>query len=68
MNYLEWSQEYNNTAEQIALVINKLKKERKGKTPYEQKELDTKIAKYRTYYYDCLNTANHLLARHKGVA
>ena len=48
--------------------IEKLKNERKGKTPFEQKELNMKIAKYRTYYNECLDIANHLLARHKGVA
>lgn len=68
MNYFEWSQEYYNTAEEIAVVIEKLKKEHKGKTPYKQKELNLKIAKYRSYYNECLDIANHLLARHKGVA
>ena len=29
MNYFEWSQEYYNTAAEIAIVIEKLKKERK---------------------------------------
>lgn len=40
MNYFEWSQEYYNTAAEIAIVIEKLKNERKGKTPFEQKELN----------------------------
>ena len=68
MNYFEWSQEYYNTAAEIGIVIEKLINERKGKTPYEQKELNLKLAKYRTYHNECLDIANHLLARHKGVA
>lgn len=68
MNYFEWSQEYYNTAAEIAIVIEKLKNERKGKTAFEQKELNMKIAKYMIYYNECLDIANHLLARHKGVA
>ena len=56
---------YTGTPEEI---IEKLKNERKGKTPFEQKEINMKIAKYRTYYNECLDIANHLLARHKGVA
>ena len=68
MNYFEWSQEYYNTAAEIAIVIEKLKNERKGKTPFEQKEINMKIAKYRTYYNEFLDIANHLLAWHKGVA
>ena len=39
-----------------------------GYLDFEQKELNMKIAKYRIYYNECLDIANHLLARHKGVA
>lgn len=68
MNYLEWSQEYNSTAQDISLVIDKLKTVRKSATISERKELDMKIAKYRQYYNECIFIANHLLERHKGVA
>jgi len=69
MNYFEWSQEYISTADEIALVIDRIKRSRKKKiTPSEKKELDMKLTRYRQYYNECISTANHLLARHKGVA
>ncbi len=68
MNYFEWSQEYNNAAEDIANVIEKLKAERKSASLSEKKEFDMKITKYKMYYNECILTANHLMQRHKGVA
>lgn len=68
MNYFEWSQEYNDAAEEIADVIEKLKEEKKSASLSEKKELDLKITKYRMYYNECIITANHLMQRHKGVA
>lgn len=68
MNYFEWSQEYNGTANEISLVIEKLKAKRKTATSSEKKELDMKIARYKLYYNECISIANHLLLRHKGVA
>lgn len=68
MNYFEWSQEYYNTAADIANVIEKLKSKRKDSVLSEKNELDRKIATYRTYYNECILIADHLLERHKGVA
>ena len=68
MNYFEWSQEYLNTANEISLVIEKLKNKRKKVSASEKKELDMKIAKYKHYYNESISIANHLLYRHKGVA
>ncbi len=68
MNYFVWSQEYINTAAELANVIERLKAKRKGLSKYEKKELDSKIAKYKTYYNECIQIADHLLERHKGAA
>lgn len=68
MNYFEWSQEYVQTADEIALVIDKIKRSRKNVTSSEKKELDMKLTRYKQYYNECISIANHLLARHKGVA
>lgn len=68
MNYFDWSQEYNNTAAELANVIERLKAKRRGLSKVEKKELNIKIAKYKIYYNECVQIADHLLARHKGVA
>lgn len=68
MNYFEWSKEYIDTAKDFAYVIEKLKSRRKSASLSERKELDLKIATYKTYYNECILTANHLMHRHKGVA
>ncbi len=68
MNYIEWSQEYYNTAEKLNEVITKLKSQRKQATISEKKELDSKIAQYKLYYDECLGISNLLLCRSKGVS
>ena len=68
MNYFDWSQEYNDTAAELANVIERLKAKRKGLPKVEKKELDIKIAKYKIYYNECIQIADHLLTRHKGAA
>lgn len=68
MNYFEWSKEYFDTASEISEVIERLKAQRKNAGNTEKKEIDIKISKYRSCYYDCMDIANHLLERHKGVA
>ncbi len=68
MNYFDWSQEYNNTAAELANVIERLKAKRRGLSKVEKKELNIKIAKYKIYYNECVQIADHLLARHKGAA
>lgn len=67
MDYYNWSLEYEDTANEIANVIEKLKSDKKGKTETQRKEIDLKIAAYRTYYNECKLIANHLMARHEGV-
>ena len=81
MNYYEWSQEYENTAREMDSMVMRLKKQRemdsmvmrlkkqraaKGKS--DKKELDDKIAFYRSLRNECLRIAAHLRKRSKGVA
>ncbi len=68
MNYFEWSQEYYDTAEKIADIIERLKLRRKSAVISERKELDLRIANYKVIYNECLQIANRLLQRYKGVA
>lgn len=67
MNYLEWSDEYNCTAKELACTIEKLKKERNLANVVNRKDIDLKIAKYKMYYNECLSIANHLFLRYVGV-
>ncbi len=67
MNYLEWSLEYKDTADEIACVIKKLRDSKQGKGETQKKEIDLKIAKYRTYYNECMNISRHLMDRYEGV-
>ena len=68
MNYFEWSQEYYDTAEKIADIIERLKLRRKSAVLSEKKELDLRITNYKVIYNECMQISNHLLQRHKGVA
>lgn len=68
MNYLEWSEEYIETAEKLNEVIIRLKNERKRSSPSKRKELDQKISQYRACYGECMQTASLLRERHRGVA
>ncbi len=68
MNYCTWSNEYYSEAEKFALVIDRLKKYRRGASLSEKKELDAKISAYRVCYHECMDTANHLMDRFRGVA
>jgi hypothetical protein len=67
MNYIEWSNEYYDTAMRMNDVINKLKNNRKGASLSEKKELDSKIIQYKAYFNECMSISNHLMARHQGV-
>ena len=44
MNYLEWSQEYIDTAEKLQKVITLLKQKRKKSPLANKKEIDAKIS------------------------
>lgn len=66
IDYFEWSNEYKNTANTIADVIDRLKSEKRGKSNFSKKELDVKIAKYKIYYNECIHISNLLLGRHYG--
>ena len=68
MNYLAWSNEYKSTADELAKVIDKLKSERKAASPSCKKELDRKIAKFRVYFRECMETAALLRERHGDAA
>ncbi|MBR1482264.1 MAG: hypothetical protein IJ598_04740 [Ruminococcus sp.] len=68
MNYLKWSQEYSETASQLAAVIEKLKNERRHARAAHKKELDDKLSLYRQYYRECTETAALLLERHHHAA
>ena len=65
MNYYEWSQEYENTAREMDSMVMRLKKQRAAKGKSDKKELDDKIAFYRSLRNECLRIAAH---RSKGVA
>lgn len=67
MDYLEWSKEYTATANEINAVINRLKNMKKSASRSEKNKLDLKITQYKTYYNDCISTANHLMLRHEGI-
>lgn len=68
MNYFEWSQEYENTAREMDSMVMRLKKQRAAKGKSDKKELDDKIAFYRSLRNECLRIAAHLKKRSKGVA
>ncbi len=68
MNYYEWSQEYENTAREMDSMVMRLKKQRAAKGRSDKKELDDKIAFYRSLRNECLRIAAHLRKRSKGVA
>lgn len=68
MNYLEWSQEYIDTAEKLNEVITRLKAQKKRSSLSERKELDQKLAQYRASYGECMQIADLLKQRHMGIA
>ena len=68
MNYYEWSQEYENTAREMDSMVMRLKKQRAAKGKSDKKELDDKIAFYRSLRNESLRIAAHLKKRSKGVA
>jgi len=68
MNYLTWSMEYTQTAEELAKVIEKLKTARTCASPSQKKELDQKLALFRSYYRECIQTAALLKERHRDAA
>ena len=68
MNYLEWSQEYIDTAEKLKNVITLLKKKRKKSSLAQKKEIDAKLSMYRACYGECVQTAAHLKQRHREAA
>ena len=68
MNYLEWSKEYEQTAERLNEVIVRLKRRRGGLSESEKKELADKLRFYRRCRNEAYDVARHLLNRHKGVA
>lgn len=67
MNYLEWSHEYEATAQELDKLIQRLKKQRTA-SPANKRELSDKIAFYRQCRAECMQISNHLLERHRGVA
>ena len=68
MNYLEWSHEYEKTAEEMNMMMLRLKQKRMGGSKTEKKELADKIIYYRNRRNECLRIARHLSERHRGVA
>lgn len=68
MNYLEWSQEYVDTAEKLGEIILKLRKQRRNSSLSRKKEIDAKLRQYRTCYGECMEIANHLKKRHREAA
>ncbi len=68
MNYLEWSHEYEKTAEEMNMMMLHLKQRRMSGSKTEKKELADKIIYYRNRRNECLRIARHLSERHRGVA
>ena len=68
MNYLNWSQEYLDTADRMQEVIDKLKARRQSASKTERKELEDRICKYRGYRGECLRIAAILRSRHREAA
>lgn len=68
MDYLAWSEEYTATAQQLAKVIARLKKQRSALPRSERKELDNRVLQYKIYYGECIRTADLLRERGKGIA
>ncbi len=68
MNYLEWSHEYEKTAEEMNIMMLRLKQKRMSGSKTEKKELADKIIYYRNRRNECLRIARHLSERHRGVA
>ena len=68
MNYLAWSQEYLNTAAELAAVMAKLRKQSKGCSQTVKKEMEARIAQYRICYNECMSTAALLRERHRDAA
>ncbi len=66
-SYLEWSKEYRAEADRLLSVINSYREKSKAGGHINKKEINDKICKYRGYYLECIDIANHLEARHKGV-
>jgi len=68
MNYFEWSKEYENTAREMNNMVIRLKKQRAAMGKSSKKEMDDKIAFYRSLRNESLRIAAHLEKRSKGVA
>ena len=66
-NYLEWSKDYRAEADKMLSVVDKYKSMLKTKSLLNKKEINEKICRYRGYYLECLDIANLLEARYKGV-
>ena len=66
-NYLEWAKGYRTEGGRRVSVIDKYKKMLKTKGFVNKKEIYERIGKYRGYYLECLDIANLLEARYKGV-
>ncbi len=68
MNYLEWSQEYTQTAQEMDTVVQRLKKKRSRAGESEKRELNDRISMYRSCRNECLDIARRLMERHRGAA
>lgn len=68
MNYLAWSNEYMNAAEELAAVIRRIKEQRAHACASQRKELDDKLSRYRSCYRECLQTAELLRGRVRDAA
>lgn len=66
-NYLEWSQEYRAEADRILSVIDKIKEKEKFGFFKNKKDFYNRVSTYKNYYNECMDIANLLEARHKGV-
>ncbi len=63
MDYIKWSQEYFDEAQNLLRLIDKKKQKLKTASLDERHTLNADIIKLRNIYYECMLTAKHLSER-----
>ena len=61
MNYIEWANDYLETANKCDDIINRLIKSKKHiNNPIEKLSIDNKISQFYSYHEECIRTAKAL--------
>lgn len=66
MTFVQWGQQYKNTADIISEKIERLKLEVKTAPVSQLKEYDFRISTLKSMYIDCMKTAGELKKRKGG--